>query len=619
MFMKHLSLFFIMSLFALMAVAQSRTITGTVRSADDNSALPGVTVIVKGTTTGVNTDVNGKYQITVNSDKDVLIFSFVGFITQEVKIEQRQVIDVLLAPDVKSLQEVVVIGYGVQKKKSITGSVSTVKGKKQKQSKPLGNYVIKKQKKNDQPTDESYQKIEENKFQTPQKEPLSTFSIDVDVASYSNLRRMLNEGQKPPADAVRIEEMINYFSYDYKNPDNQHPFSINTELSTCPWNEKHKLVLIGLQGKKVELENLPPNNLVFLIDVSGSMNDANKLPLLKSSFNLLVKQLRPQDKVSIVVYAGAAGLALPPTSGENKERILNALDNLQAGGSTAGGAGIQLAYKIAKENFVEKGNNRVILATDGDFNVGASSDDDMEKLIAEQRESGIYITCLGFGMGNYKDSKMERIADKGNGNYAYIDNLQEANKVLVKQLGGTLLTIAKDVKIQIEFNPAKVQAYRLIGYENRILDAEDFKDDKKDAGELGAGHAVTALYEIIPVGVESAFLKEVAGLKYQKLQLSEAASSTEEMLTVKFRYKQPKESKSIEIVDNVLDKSMNIENASENFRFASAVALFGMLLRDSEYKAQGNYKLVRALAKNAKGKDEDGYRAEFVRLVEIVD
>ncbi|MCU0393462.1 MAG: von Willebrand factor type A domain-containing protein [Thermoflexibacter sp.] len=617
--MKQLSLFFMALLFALSALAQSRTITGTVRDKDSNGELPGVSVVVKGTTTGTTTDFSGKYQITANSDKDILIFSFVGYITQEVKVEQRQVIDVVLEPDARRLEEVVVIGYGVQNTHTITGSISKVIGKKQKKSKPIGNYVIKKQKKNDLPNDESYEKVEENKFQTPRKEPLSTFSIDVDVASYSNLRRMLNEGQKPPADAVRIEEMINYFSYNYKQPDNQHPFSINTELSTCPWNEKHKLVLIGLQGKNVALDNLPPNNLVFLIDVSGSMSDANKLPLLKSSFRLLVKQLRPQDKVAIVVYAGAAGLVLSATSGENKDRIIDALDNLQAGGSTAGGAGIQLAYKVAKENFIEKGNNRVILATDGDFNVGASSDNDMEQLITEQRESGIYITCLGFGMGNYKDSKMERIADKGNGNYAYIDNLQEANKVLVKQLGGTLLTIAKDVKIQIEFNPARVQAYRLIGYENRILDAEDFTDDKKDAGELGAGHSVTALYEIIPVGVESSFLKEISDLKYQKLQLSEAANTTEEMLTVKFRYKPPQSSKSTEIVDNVLDKSINLENTSESFRFASAVALFGMLLKNSAYKAQGNYEMVSRLAKNAKSKDEDGYRAEFVRLVETLE
>jgi Ca-activated chloride channel family protein len=617
--MKQLSLFFMALLFALSALAQSRTITGIVRDKDSNGELPGVSVVVKGTTTGTTTDFSGKYQITANSDKDILIFLFVGYVTQEVKVEQRQVIDVVLEPDARRLEEVVVIGYGVQKTHTITGSISTVIGKKQKKSKPIGNYVIKKQKKNDLPNDESYEKVEENKFQTPRKEPLSTFSIDVDVASYSNLRRMLNEGQKPPADAVRIEEMINYFSYNYKQPDNQHPFSINTELSTCPWNEKHKLVLIGLQGKNVALDNLPPNNLVFLIDVSGSMSDANKLPLLKSSFRLLVKQLRPQDKVAIVVYAGAAGLVLPATSGENKDRIIDALDNLQAGGSTAGGAGIQLAYKVAKENFIEKGNNRVILATDGDFNVGASSDNDMEQLITEQRESGIYITCLGFGMGNYKDSKMERIADKGNGNYAYIDNLQEANKVLVKQLGGTLLTIAKDVKIQIEFNPARVQAYRLIGYENRILDAEDFTDDKKDAGELGAGHSVTALYEIIPVGVESSFLKEISDLKYQKLQLSEAANTTEEMLTVKFRYKPPQSSKSTEIVDNVLDKSINLENTSESFRFASAVALFGMLLKNSAYKAQGNYEMVSRLAKNAKSKDEDGYRAEFVRLVETLE
>ena len=343
---------------------------------------------------------------------------------------------------------------------------------------------------------ESYTEIHENKFKLVKGSPLSTFSIDVDKASYSNVRRMINDGQSIPADAVKIEEMVNYFNYNYPQPTDEHPFSINTELVKTPWNSDTKLVRIGLQGKTYENEELPASNLTFLIDVSGSMSSQNKLPLLKSAFKLLVNQLRAKDKVSIVVYAGAAGVVLKPTSGENKEKIIAALDNLESGGSTAGGAGIELAYKLAESNFKKRGNNRVILSTDGDFNVGASSDKDMKQLIEEKRKSGVFLSVLGFGYGNYKDSKLEILADKGNGNHAYIDNMQEAQKVFGKEFGGTLFTIAKDVKIQVEFNPNKVQAYRLLGYENRLMADEDFIDDTKDAGELGSGHTVTALYEV---------------------------------------------------------------------------------------------------------------------------
>ncbi len=462
---------------------------------------------------------------------------------------------------------------------------------------------------------EEYDEINENTYKQVTQNPLSTFSIDVDAASYSNMRRFLRQNTLPHKDVVRIEEFINYFSYDYPQPKGKHPFSITTELADCPWNKNHQLIHIGLQGQKVDVTDMPPGNLVFLIDVSGSMQSPNKLPLLKSGFRLLVNQLRAKDRVSLVVYAGAAGVVLPPTLGDQKEKILSAIDQLQAGGSTAGGAGIKLAYKLAQENFLKKGNNRVILATDGDFNVGASSNAEMVRLIEDKRKSGVFLTVLGFGMGNYKDSKMEKLADKGNGNYAYIDNILEAKKVLVNEMGGTLLTIAKDVKIQVEFNPAKVKAYRLIGYENRMLKKEDFNDDKKDAGELGAGHTVTALYEIVPAGSDEE-LPSVDDLKYQKTTATDQSEHTNEWLTVKFRYKKPDSSKSQLIVKTLKSKSSKFAKSSENFRFSAGVAGFGMLLRDSEFKGSATYKDVLAWAKNAKGPDKEGYRAEFIQLVQ---
>ncbi|MFH1761290.1 MAG: VWA domain-containing protein [bacterium] len=462
---------------------------------------------------------------------------------------------------------------------------------------------------------EAYDHIYENKFLKAMDNPLSTFSIDVDAASYSNMRRFLMNNQLPPKDAVRLEEMINYFTYNYKEPEDGHPFSINLEMGQCPWNKKHKLVHIGLQGRNVKTDSLPPGNLVFLLDVSGSMNTPDKLPLLKMALKMLIKKLRKQDRVAIVVYAGAAGEVLPATAGDKKERIISTLENLSAGGSTAGGAGIELAYKIAKQNFMEKGNNRVILATDGDFNVGASSDGDLIRMIEEKSKDNIFLTVLGLGSGNYKDSKMEKLAGHGNGNYAYIDNLLEAKKVLVNEMGGTLLTIAKDVKIQVEFNPAHVQAYRLIGYENRKLNAEDFNDDKKDSGELGAGHSVTALYEIIPVGVE-AELPNVDELKYQSREIK-SASGKSELLTVKFRYKEPGGTASKLTVKTLYNKST--ENLSENFYFSAAVAGFGMLLRESEYKGGLTYDKVIKMAKESKGGDQNGYRAEFIRLIERAD
>ncbi|MCA9520140.1 MAG: VWA domain-containing protein [Myxococcales bacterium] len=465
---------------------------------------------------------------------------------------------------------------------------------------------------------EQYDRIYENAFVRVLDKPLSTFSIDVDTASYANLRRYLLRGKLPPKDAVRIEELINYFKYDYRQPTGDHPFSITTEVGVSPWNPKHRLVQIGLQGKDIPLDKLPPSNLVFLIDTSGSMSDANKLPLLKRAFKMLVGKLRARDRVAIVVYAGSAGLVLPSTPGDEKAKILAALDRLTAGGSTAGGAGIQLAYKIALSNLLKEGNNRVILATDGDFNVGPSSDGELVRIVEAKRKNGIYLTVLGFGMGNYKDSRLEKLADKGNGNYAYIDTIAEAQKVMVREFGGTLFTIAKDVKIQIEFNPTKVQAYRLIGYENRLLKKEDFNNDKKDAGDLGSGHTVTALYEVVPVGVELK-LPKVDGLKYQRTKLDPTAKTSRELMTIKFRYKPPTSETSILLTKPVADRTTTLANASRNFRFASAVAQFGMLLRGSKYSGTATYGAVLEVARHALGSDRFGYRHEFIRLVEAAE
>lgn len=463
-------------------------------------------------------------------------------------------------------------------------------------------------------TDE-YDSFVENPFENSAVTPLSTFSIDVDNASYTNIRKFINNGQSVPKDAVRVEEMMNFFKYSYAQPTNDNPFSINTEYGDCPWNTNHKLVKIGLQGKEIPSGNLPNSNFVFLIDVSGSMSSENKLPLVIESLKVLTKQLRNEDKISIVVYAGAAGLVLPATSGNDKEKIIASLENLQAGGSTAGGEGIELAYKVAEENFIKGGNNRVIIATDGDFNVGASSDSDMISLIEEKRKSDVFLTCLGYGMGNYKDSKLEKLADKGNGNYAYIDNMQEANRFLGKEFKGSMFAIAKDVKIQIEFNPKHVQNYRLIGYENRKLRNEDFTNDAIDAGELGSGHTVTALYEIIPVGVKSDFSLAPIDLKYSKTK-TENDSLANELATIKFRYKKPDGNKSIEIVQTIENQAINLENCSEDFKFCSAVAWFGLKLRASKLITNTNKSAILELAMKSKTKDIEGYRSEFIRLVE---
>ena len=684
--MKKILFLLIVSLSGILS-AQPRKITGTVTDSS-SQPLPGCNITVKGTTHGTQTDFDGKYEI-MASEGDVLVFSYVGMKTAEVKVAKQIVISVSLTEDAMCLSEVVTVGYGYsyrrgptegqlkrqeerqarnkakqQIKSQLSGSVKGVSENKFGQQKNMasllyiidgvpinkafnslasnipseeikkintykpaeakkmfgnsaknGCIVISTEKGNYRvQNDESYAEITENKFESTKLSALSTFSIDVDKASYSNIRRMINNGEKIPVDAVKVEEIINYFNYSYPQPSGEHPFSINTEVSKTPWNQETKLVRIGLQGKSYENTELPPSSLTFLIDVSGSMSSPNKLPLLKSAFNLLVNQLRPKDKVSIVVYAGAAGLVLKPTSGDDKETIKQAINNLEAGGSTAGGAGINLAYKLAAENFIKNGNNRVILATDGDFNVGASSDKEMQELIEEKRKSGVFLSVLGFGMGNYKDSKLETLADKGNGNHAYIDTMQEAQKVFGEEFGGTLFTIAKDVKIQIEVNPAKVAAYRLIGYENRLLADEEFIDDTKDAGELVSGHTVTALYEVIPVDSQSKWLKNMPALKYSGAE--PLISQSAELFTVKFRYKKPNANNSIEMVhvQNDLETPM-----SADFKFASAAAWFAMQLRKSKFVDKSKTGQIISLAEEGLANDESGYRSEFIKLMKSVE
>ncbi len=462
---------------------------------------------------------------------------------------------------------------------------------------------------------EQYNAIVENPFLQAAGNPLSTFSIDVDAASYSNVRRFLNSGHLPPADAVRIEEMVNYFDYQYDTPQDGRPFAVHTELAACPWQPDHQLLLVNLQGQKIDVGQLPASNLVFLIDVSGSMDSPDKLPLVIQSLDLLTGQLRPQDRVAIVVYAGAAGLVLPSTPGDQKTAIKLALTELQAGGSTAGGAGIQLAYQTARENFIAGGNNRVILCTDGDFNVGVSQENDLIKLIEKERESGIYLTVLGFGEGNYQDGKMQSLADKGNGNHAYIDRIEEARKVLVSEFGGTLFTIAKDVKIQIEFNPARVAGYRLIGYENRLLNKEDFNDDTKDAGELGAGHRVTALYEIVPAG-QAVPVAPTEPLKYQTTGTpTPAAIAGNELATVKLRYKAPKGNRASQLMELAVPADLNATPGA-NFELAASVAEFGLLLRNSKYKGKANWKDLSERANRLAQQDSNTFRRELAGLID---
>ena len=613
--MKVLSVKKIVFLISLLVIflnldVSAHQVKGTVTSASDNLPLPGVSVSIKGSKIGTTTDINGKYTINT-SEKATLVFSFVGMKTIEIKVAGRTTIDVAMDEELLELDEVAVVAYGINKPKRIFSREAKSEALYA-DCEVAPMYFVQQEDFNR----EGYSAIHENGFKEAIKSPLSTFSIDVDAASYSNVRRFLNDGQKPPIDAVRIEEMINYFNYDYPQPNDGHPFAIYQELGECPWNKENLLLHIGLQGVKIKMENLPASNIVFLIDVSGSMDSPDKLPLLKKAFKLLVKELRDEDRVAIVVYAGSSGLVLPSTPGSEKQKILEALERLQAGGSTAGAAGLKLAYKVATENFKTEGNNRIILATDGDFNVGISSNAEMERLIEQEREKGIFISVLGFGTGNYMDDKMEIIADKGNGNYAYIDNIMEAKKVLVNEFGGTLFTIAKDVKLQIEFNPAIVESYRLIGYENRLLNNEDFDDDKKDAGELGSGHTVTALYEIrLTNGATIGSNK----LKYQTTNLNKLAKEGDEVATVKFRYKKPDGNASILLEEVIPYNTKKYTEMSENFRFSAAVASFGMLLRNSEFKGNANYQFAIDLAQRAKGEDPEGYRSEFIQLIKLAD
>lgn len=595
--------------YAAIKTSNDITITGKIT---DGAGKPLSATIHAGKVYAV-TDPSGSYQITVKESVNALNYAAVGYEDQKIKINGRRVINVVLLATSKKLKEVIVPGLGYENKSEQDKTASMLSGKVSGviYSTPSPYVHVGEQEYNR----EGYSSITENGFRKVSDEPLSTFSIDVDAASYSNVRRFLNSGQLPPDGAVRTEEMINYFKYSYPQPAGNDPFSITTEMSTSPWNAQNRLLLIGLQGKNIPVENLPPSNLVFLVDVSGSMNMPDKLPLVQASLKMLTDQLREKDKISIVVYAGNAGLVLPAVSGNEKMKIKTAIDALEAGGSTAGGAGIQLAYKVARENFMKEGNNRVILCTDGDFNVGVSSDAALVRMIEKERTAGIFLTVLGYGTGNYQDDKMQQLADKGNGNHAYIDGLSEAKKVLVNEFGGTLFTIAKDVKLQVEFNPETVAGYRLIGYENRMLNKEDFNDDKKDAGELGSGHTVTALYEIIPAGTSSPFLKDVDPLKYQKNTGKNKSSMSDEIATIKFRYKTPDGEVSKLMVHPVKDNQILFENTSDNFRFAASVAEFSMLLRDSEFKENASYSSVIRIAGKALGEDPEGYRKEFVRLV----
>ncbi len=636
---------------ALLLVHNNTVLQGTITEESTGETLIGAAVkIFKGPDLikGVVTDYNGHYRIEIDPGTYDVEVDYTGYTTKKttgVKVLEGQLntFDCVLSSAV-TLDVMEITSYKVplieqdrtnsgkaltsQEIRSYPASKSVpsnqpAKGKRREKA----GEISKKEDKLEAPPEmemldiatqdespENYAYIVENQFLQATANPVSTFSIDVDGAAYANARRFLNMGRLPPRDAVRIEEFVNYFDYQYAQPADGKPFAVHTELAKCPWSPQHHLLSIGLQGREIETGQLPASNFVFLVDVSGSMDDPHKLPLVQSSLLMLTDYLRPQDRVALVVYAGAAGLVLSSTPGNQKEKIKAAIESLGAGGSTAGAAGIQLAYQTARTNFVKGGNNRVVLCTDGDFNVGVSDDASLIQLIEKERESGIFLTVMGFGMGNYQDAKMQQLANKGNGNHAYIDQLAEAKKVLINEFGGTLFTIAKDVKIQIEFNPAKVAAYRLIGYENRMLQREDFDDDTKDAGELGAGHRVTALYEIIPAGQDIPVASTNGDLKYQKTKLS-AASKGNDLLTLKLRYKQPKAGASSELMQTVvLDKPAT--DLSENLTLAAAAASFGMVLRNSTYKGNATYQSALLLAKKAAKNDRSGYRAELCRLIE---
>lgn len=558
---------------------------------------------------------DGKYSIEA-SVGDKLQFAFLGYQTVTHEVKGRS-LDVQMTPEQTVMEELVVVASGTTRKRQYNAQapkqevlmLADMAAPAEIDFAEFDQAVVYE--------GETYAHRRENGFINVAKDPLSTFALEVDGASYANVRRMINRGHLPDPDAVRIEEFVNYFSYDYARPTGNDPLKVNYEVGPCPWNTKHKLVRIGVKAREIASDNLPKSNFVFLIDVSGSMYGGNRLPLVVASLKLLVNNLRPEDRVAIVTYAGSSRVALESTSGGDRQKIREALDALTAGGSTAGGAGIRTAYQIARKNFIEGGNNRIILATDGDFNVGVSSNEGLESLIEQERKSGVFLTVLGYGMGNYKDQKMQTLAEKGNGNHAYIDNLQEANRVLVSEFGGTMHTVAKDVKLQVEFNPARVSAFRLIGYESRLLEHEDFNDDRKDAGEIGAGHTVTALYEIVPVGSDSR-VASIDALKYQPAKRTPVYDrvASDELLTVKIRYKRPDGDTSAKIEAPVVERGgMAI---SADFRFVSAVTMFAQLLRGSDYCGDATYDRVIAEARAGLGDDPNGYRREFIRLVETV-
>ena len=632
-------------LMLLAALAAPRTIAletgrieGHVRNAATGVPIAGANVIVVGTTRGAVANDSGFYAINnVPVGTYTVLARFIGYAPATatgVRVTARQAVGVELRLQASAitLQEIVVDGAAIAPaSRGLLGSTSVATaGKAQAQAQNgvmrmdgygyLGRqYPREAWRAQREPGNrEQYDVIDENPFVAVAADPLSTFSIDVDRASYSNVRRfIMQDGQLPPKDAVQIEELVNYFPYSYAEPDGDAPLAVAAEVGPAPWKPQHRLVRIGLQARRLHLENLPPSNFVFLLDVSGSMMPENKLPLVKAAMRMLVNELRPKDHVAIVVYAGSAGLVLPSTAGDQKEAILGAIDRLEAGGSTAGGEGLRRAYDEAVANFIRGGNNRVILATDGDFNVGVSSDAEMVRLIEEKRQTGVFLTVLGVGEGNLQAAKMEKLADHGNGNYAYLDNMLEARKVLVHELGGTLYTVAKDVKIQVEWNPARVRAYRLIGYENRMLRNEDFTDDKKDAGEVGSGHSVTALYEIVPVGAETDVkIRMPDSLRYQQRRAEPSAAAGPELLFVKVRYKAPDGNES-----RLLSRAVGADEGrapSVDFQFQAAVAEFGLLLRNSDYRGKADLGHVIAAAREALGPDPEGYRAEFVRLAEAV-
>ncbi|MFO8066100.1 MAG: von Willebrand factor type A domain-containing protein [Bacteroidales bacterium] len=604
-------------LISMSACSQSRKITGTITD-NNGDELPGVSIVIKNTSRGVISDINGKYSIDVFPSDSVLVFSFVGMETKEISFGTATEVNVVLKEAHSSLEEVIVLDDVSPDVEATAYTVSRPKS-----SKNISGYAVMEAEVSSSSyyyvTDhdfntESYSAVRETGYKDVLHNPLSTFSIDVDNAAYSNIRRFINSGQLPPVDAVRIEEMLNYFTYNYAEPVDEHPFSVHTELSECPWNSKSQLLHVGLQGKNIDKTELPNSNLVFLIDVSGSMSSANRLPLAKTAMKMLLDELRPQDRVSIVVYSGNTQVLLESTPASNKTKIADAISSLGAGGYTAGGQALRMAYEVAEKSFIKGGNNRIVMCTDGDFNVGESSNAAMERLVEEKRKNGVFISVLGFGMGNYKDDRLEIIANKGNGNYGYIDNIQEARKILVSEFAGTLYTIAKDVKLQIEFNPERVKAYRLIGYENRRLNDEDFNDDKKDAGEMGSGHSVTALYEIIPAGSDMT-VPGVDPLKYQNTPQQQSIDDSAELLTIKARYKKPDEDTSIKFEHAITGNALNFSKTTENFRFAASVAEFGLLIRDSQYKGNASFDNIIKTALKAKGQDEDGYRAEFINLV----